>query len=494
MTAGRLLDAVVGVSGKPCGLRGLEVLAPVPHVVGEVGVVPRMHPTAFGGRLQDDCEVGGAFVDAHLQERASVVGVGRFHGDVVDQGVVVDNVNGVQHQRSIRGVVHGAGADHRTHTLGEHEAGTERLARLAPEGQVLTPSVGVGGQRVELNPREDGVADAGKSVVDVEIAVAVVAVGADEHHAILRQGVDELVAQCSAVGRAPLGQPPAVVDDQTLAIGLRHTSHPLKRVKGGSLVDHQRGEEQLCRRCHSGQSHTGTTPGCDASHVRAMRGVAVHVGGVAAHGLDVFENIRFRAVPISVRGRAGLAVLVPHRADARGGHRRVVKHGVSVVEAPVQHADEHAFTMKGLGQIESGMDAVHTRAVARLVDVGDRAGGQLHDGHGQIRNHVQGVRVDPEGRNARSARTCFHSRLVCGPVTPGSFGNILTQAPNESHGSTAVDEGHGMTLRHIHERLGRGVGGRELDQFAEGESVRGRQGLGLRRKKCTAQGGQEEDT
>ena len=449
-----------------------------------------MHPTAFGSRLQHDCEVGGAFVDAHLQERASVVGVGRFHGDVVDQGVVVDDVNGVQHQRTIRGVVHRAGADHRAYALGEHEAGTERLAGLAPEGQVLSPSVGVGRQRVELNPRADGVADASKGVVDVEIAVAVVSVGADEHHAILRQGIDELVAQCGAVGRAPLGQPPTVVDDQTLAIGLRHTSHPLKRVEGCSLVDHQRRKEQFCSGCHARQSHAGTTPGCDASHVRAVSRVTVHVGGVTAHRLDVLGEVRFRAVTIPAWGGPGLTILVPDRADARGGHRRVVKHGMGVVEAPVQHPDEYAVTMKRLGQIESCVNAVHARAVPRLVDVRDRTGGQLHDGHGKIRNHVQGVRIDPEGGNAGSARTRFHSQLVCGPGTPSSFGNIVTQAPNEPHGSTAVNQGHRVALCLLHQCFGGGVGGCELDDFAEGESVRGRQGLGLRRKKCTAQGGQ----
>ena len=51
-----------------------------------------------------------------------------------------------------------------------------------------------------------------------------------------------------------------------------------------------------------------------------------------------------------------------------------------------------------------------------------------------------------------------------------------------------------MALRHIHERFGGWVGGCELDQFAQGELVWGGQGLGLRRKKCTAQGGQKEDT
>ena len=57
-----------------------------------------------------------------------------------------------------------------------------------------------------------------------------------------------------------------------------------------------------------------------------------------------------------------------------------------------------------------------------------------------------------------------------------------------------MNEGHRVALCLLHQRLGRWVGGRELDDFAQGESVRGRQGLGLRRKKCTAQGGQKEDT
>ena len=159
--------------------------------------------------------------------------------------------------------------------------GSPQRVRFCPQ------ALGLADNRIELHPGADGVADSGKGVVDVKVAVAVVAVGADKHHAFLRQVVDELVAQCGAVGRAPLGQSPAVVDDQTLAIGLRHASHPLKRVEGCGLVDHQRGEEHFGGRCHAGQPHAGATSGCDAGHVRAMGGVAVHVGGVAFHRLDV---------------------------------------------------------------------------------------------------------------------------------------------------------------------------------------------------------------
>ena len=57
-----------------------------------------------------------------------------------------------------------------------------------------------------------------------------------------------------------------------------------------------------------------------------------------------------------------------------------------------------------------------------------------------------------------------------------------------------MNQSHGVALCRIHERLGRGVGDGELRQFDQGELVRGGQGLGLGRKKCTAQGGQEEDT
>ena len=167
---------------------------------------------------------------------------------------------------------------------------------------------------------------------------------------------------------------------------------------------------------------------------------------------------------------------------------------MGVVEAPVQHPDEHAVTMKRLGQIEPGVNAVHARAVSRFVDVRDRPGGQFYQGHGQLRNHIQGIGVHPEGGNAGAARTRIHSRMVCGPGSPFRFRNVIVQAPNEAHGGTALNEGHGMALCHIHERLGRGVGGCEFDELAQGELVWGGQGLGPGRKKCTAQGGQEEDT
>ena len=57
-----------------------------------------------------------------------------------------------------------------------------------------------------------------------------------------------------------------------------------------------------------------------------------------------------------------------------------------------------------------------------------------------------------------------------------------------------MNQGHRVSLCLLHQGFGGRVGGRELDDFAEGESVWRRKGLGLRRKKCTAQGGQEEDT
>ena len=152
---------------------------------------------------------------------------------------------------------------------------------------------------------------------------------------------------------------------------------------------------------------------------------------------------------------------------------------MGVVEAPVQHPNQHPFTMKGLGQLKACVNAVHTCAVSRFVDVRHRPGGQFYQSHGQLRNHIQSIGVHPEGGNAGAARTCIHSWMIRGPCSPLRFRNVAAQAPNEPHGGPALNEGHGMAERHIHQRLGRGVGGCELGQFAQGELVRGGQGLGL---------------
>ena len=98
--------------------------------------------------------------------------------------------------------------------------------------------------------------------------------------------------------------------------------------------------------------------------------------------------------------RTRLPVLVPNRPNPRGRHGRVVKHGVGVIEAPVEYADEHTFAVEGLRQVQSGVYAVHPRAVSRLVEVWNRAGRQLHHLHRNILHGAEVVGVDAEGGDA----------------------------------------------------------------------------------------------
>ena len=66
--------------------------------------------------------------------------MGSLNRYVVDNGVLVDPQHGVQHEWAIGGIVHGTFAGQGAHALGQQETGTERLAGLAPEGEVLAPS------------------------------------------------------------------------------------------------------------------------------------------------------------------------------------------------------------------------------------------------------------------------------------------------------------------------------------------------------------------
>ena len=167
-------------------------------------------------------------------------------------------------------------------------------------------------ERVELHLGAGGVACGGEGVLDVEVAVAVVAVGTDEHHAIFGQAVDEDVAQRGAVRGAPLRQPPAVVDDQTLVVCLRHVLHPSKRIQRRRLVHHQRSQEQFGCRGHAGEPDSSASARRDASHVGPMGGVAVHVGRVAAQELDFPRLERGDPVVEALRRLSGSAVLVPN--------------------------------------------------------------------------------------------------------------------------------------------------------------------------------------
>ena len=255
---------------------------------------------------------------------------------------------------------------------GHHEVGAESFAGFAPQGQVLAPRVGMRAQRVELHLGAGGVACGGERVLDVEVAVAVVAVGTYERHAIFGQAVDEDVAQRGAVRGAPLRQPPAVVDDQTLVVRLRHVLHPSKRIQRRRFVHHQRGQEQFRRRGHAGESDSSASARRDASHVGPMRGVAVHVGRVAAQKLNFPRLERGDPVVESLRSLPGGAILVPNSPDPGCGQGRVVKHGVGVVEAPVEDPDEDALAVKRRGQVQSGVHAVHPCAVPRLVQVRHR--------------------------------------------------------------------------------------------------------------------------
>ena len=370
--ARRLLDAVGRRALQPAGRGGLEVLSPVAHVVGQVGVVPSVHRALVGGHLKGHAQAGVALVNAELQERPAVVGMGRFCHHVVDEGVLHGHVHGLEHEGSVgrvepRALVHlGAGAH------GDHEIGAESFAWFAPQGQVLAPRVGMCAQRVELHLGAGGVACGGEGVLDVEVAVAVVAVGTDEHHAIFGQAVDEDVAQRGAVRGAPLRQPPAVVDDQTLVVCLRDVLHPSKRIQRRRFVHHQRGQEQIRRRGHAGESDSSASARRDASHVGPMGGVAVHVGRVAAHELNFPRLERGDPVVEALRRLSGSAVLVPDPANSGCGQGGVVEHGVGVVEAPVEDPDKDALAVKRRGQVQSGVHAVHPCAVPRFVQVGHR--------------------------------------------------------------------------------------------------------------------------
>ena len=114
-------------------------------------------------------------------------------------------------------------------------------------------------------------------MVDVKVAVAVVAVGTHEDHAFVRKRVDEQVAEPRAVGDAPLWQAPAVIDHESLAVGLRHAGHPLKCVQGCGLVDHQGCEQEFRGGRHARQPDSRAAPARDARHVRAVGRVPVNV-------------------------------------------------------------------------------------------------------------------------------------------------------------------------------------------------------------------------
>ena len=251
-------------------------------------------------------------------------------------------------------------------------------------------------QGVELNARPHHVVRSLKGVFDVKIAVAVVAVGTQKHDSFCRQIVNELVAQGSAVGSSPLRQSPAVVDDQPLAVFLRHVVHPFERIERSRLVNHEGCKQQFGRWRHSRQSDARATASRNACHVRTMSGVAVHVGRVAAQTLDVPRRIGRHPVIEPTWRRTSLTVLIPHRANSGGGQGGVVKHRVGVVKSPVEHPEEHPLALKRLRQVVPYVNAVDAGAISGSVQVWDGTRRQFHPVHGQGCQQVQVVHVHTE--------------------------------------------------------------------------------------------------
>ena len=77
-------------------------------------------------------------------------------------------------------------------------------------------------------------------MVQMEVHVTVVSVGAYKYNPLFRQPIDELTAQRTAVRCAPLRKAPAVVDDQALPIGFGDVLHPREGIQRRGLVDHER--------------------------------------------------------------------------------------------------------------------------------------------------------------------------------------------------------------------------------------------------------------
>ena len=69
---------------------------------------------------------------------------------------------------------------------------------------------------------------------------------------------------------------------------------------------------------------------------------------------------------------------------------------MGVVEPPVEHTDQHALPVEGLGQVDAGVDAVDAGADAGPLEVGHRLGCQLHAVHWQPVEEVKVIGVDPE--------------------------------------------------------------------------------------------------
>ena len=242
----------------------------------------------------------------------------------------------------------------------------------------MSPRVGMGRQRIKLNPAACRVRCGLESMFDVEIAVPVVAIGADKNHTFFRQLIDEHVAEGSAIWGAPLWKAPAVVDDQTFVVRLCHILHPGEGIQRGGFVHHQGGKQQFGGRGHACQSHACSAPRSNACDMGPMGGVAIDVGGVTAHQLDF--PWRFSDGAVAKRAWRGscLTVLVPNASDARLGEGGVVKHGVGAIKSPVQNPDQYAFPMVGLRKVQACVDAVHPGTVAGFVQIRHSTRGQFN--------------------------------------------------------------------------------------------------------------------
>ena len=100
---------------------------------------------------------------------------------------------------------------------------------------------------------------------------------------------------------------------------------------------------------------------------------------------------------------------------------------MGVVEAPIEHPNEHAFSMEGLDQPKPCVHAVHTRAVPCFVDVGNCTGSQFDGRHGELRQGIQVEGVHSERRNARPASAGIEG---IGPRLPSRLVWLLSRPMN----------------------------------------------------------------
>ena len=166
---------------------------------------------------------------------------------------------------------------------------------------------------------------------------------------------------------------------------------------------------------------------------------------------------------------------------------------MGVVEAPIEHPNEHAFSMEGLGQSKPCMHAVHTRAVPCFVDVGNRTGSQFDGRHGELRQGIQVEGVHSERSNARPASAGIDMGMGIGPRLPSRLGSLAVEPPNEPDGGPASNHGDRMPLGEVCQRFGLGVDFGQRQKLIQGELIRGRQ-LRLGAQRTPSEQGDKQQT